>query len=153
MANTKKPIVKMLETLLELMDDIQVDIFGVNPGVRTIGYYGGKQYSYADWTSMKRAVQQVQKVYRGGSNKSYKYILKNREYNNVLRSIYYYKSKPDKTPKDYDKLEQAYKRLAEIQEEKRKERAEKKLKKEKETEELEKKLFGEEEVNLYDIKL
>lgn len=153
MAYTKKGSVKQLDELLELMEFMEVDIFGEDRQTISLGFYGGKKYRYCDWVNMKKAVQQVQKVYQGGTNKSYRYILKNTEYNNLLRNIYYYKSKKNKTQKDYDKLERNYKRLAEIREIKKKEKEEKLLKKQKETEELERKLFGEEGENLYDIKL
>lgn len=143
-----------MNELLQLLDDIEIEMFGFDdrPPMDEIGFFHDKSYTRGDIRRFKAAVKQIIKVYSGGSRKSYKYITKNKEYNNILRKLNYIKNKKTKTPKDYEKQEKLYKRLDEIKEERKLRKEEELLKQAEEQKMLEKQLFGEEGENNYDIK-
>lgn len=107
MASTKQ----LLNKFIDLMHDIAENEFKDND--RTM-IYSGKEYSKTDFKNMERAINQVQKTYQIGVDKSIRYLQKNKDYNRVVRMICYYKSKKDKTIRDFEKLEKLQKELDRI---------------------------------------
>lgn len=117
-----------MEELLDLLDDIEIEIFGVveskDKRNSDIGIFHDKTYTRGDFNRFKVAVKQVKKVYEGGTRKSWKYINNNKEYDNLIKRVMYWTKKENKTQKDYQKLEYYTRKLEEykrLRAEKRKE--------------------------------
>ena len=100
---------ELLHVLYQLVEDIEVELFDMKDDDYAI--YGEHVYKKSDFKRCKDAILQIEKTYKKGGRKSYKYIQKNKEYNNLLNRIRYYKGKPNKTEKDYQQLEEIYKDL------------------------------------------
>lgn len=130
MAYRKRDTIDILNAFQELLDDLEQELFSdstKNMKEETIFY--GKTYSRKDWHDMRAALERVKKIYAGGVKKSYKYIQKRKQYNNLLRGLYYYKNKENKTEEDYLKIEALQRELEENKAKNAKEQEEKKLKK------------------------
>ena len=90
----------VIEKLLVLVDSVENEILGDT----NIGYYCGIEYTENDFKNMKRVLDRVHKVYKTNTKTSYKYIIKNKEYNKLLSLQNYYRRKVNKSEKDYMKL-------------------------------------------------
>lgn len=104
MANT----VTMLDKLSRLIDDMEEEI--IDSGYNH-GFYNGVEYTRRDFNNMRCAIKRVQGIYKIGSKKSTTYIKKNPEYNKMLNRLRYYKRKLNKSPHDYQMIEQLTKEL------------------------------------------
>lgn len=107
MASTKQ----ILNKFIKLMRDFEENEF---PTDEKTMIYNGELYTRGDFNSMERALKQVQKTYQGGVNKSVRYLQKNKEYNRTLRMINYYKTKKDKSIRDFERLERLQKEFDRI---------------------------------------
>lgn len=107
MASTKETLNKFIK----LMRDFEKNEFSDDEKTMI---YNGELYTRGDFNNMERALKQVQKTYQGGVNKSIRYLQKNKEYNRTLRMINYYKTKKDKSIRDFERLEKLQKEFDRI---------------------------------------
>lgn len=101
-------ISKLLDDLSAVLEGFEQDLFDTNTGKV---YYNGVEFTKSEWRSLQNAVEQVKKVYERNNESSKKFFRDNKEYNRINRMIHYYKTKPNKTERDFVRLEKLQKRL------------------------------------------
>lgn len=122
---------KKVRQLMKLLDDMEEDYFGNNYKATIYG----KTYLKTEWREYKEIVKVAIKEKDKLSKNSAKYLVKNKEYNRLMRRISYYRTKENKTENDYIQIEKLRKEIEQYLKEKEEKKEKQKLDKLKKIEE------------------